>query len=117
MSAHRTIYHICRHEEWRDALADGLYRGSSQDAADGFIHFSSRDQAIESAARHRSGQTGLVLVAVDTALAGPALVWEPSRRGALFPHLHGPLALAAVRWVADLPLGPDGLHQFPPLDD
>jgi uncharacterized protein (DUF952 family) len=46
-----------------------------------------------------------------------ALRWEPSRGGRLFPHLYGPLPLSAVKWVADLPLGPDGTHVFPAIED
>ena len=107
------IYHMCRREEWRGAEAAGSYGGSSQDRADGFIHFSTAAQIAESAARHRAGQRDLVLVAVEPRALGDALRWEPSRGGALFPHLHGALPLAAVKWVEDLPLGPDGHHRFP----
>ena len=45
------------------------------------------------------------------------LRWEPSRGGALFPHLYGELALAAVTQVDSLPLGPDGILEFPTLSD
>jgi uncharacterized protein (DUF952 family) len=110
------IYHLCRREEWRAAQSAGAYRGSSQDAADGFIHFSTAAQLPESAAKHRTGQSGLVLVAVQSAALGPALRWEPSRGGALFPHLYGALPLAAVAWTAEVPLGADGRHRFPPLE-
>ena len=110
-----TIYHICRREEWEAARVSGRYPGSSQDKADGFIHFSGADQVKASAARHRAGQTGLVLLAVDESRLGPALKWEPSRGGALFPHLYGPLPVEAVIAAHDLPLGADGLHVFPPL--
>jgi uncharacterized protein (DUF952 family) len=109
------IYHICRRDEWRTAAAAGRYAGSSQDAADGFIHFSSAAQVVESAARHRAGQPGLVLVAVDPARLGAALRWEPARDGRLFPHLYGVLPLDAVLSVADLPLGRDGRHVLPAL--
>lgn len=111
-----TIYHICRQGEWQAAEAGGSYAGSSQDAADGFIHFSSGAQVVESAAKHRAGQDGLVLVAVAAPALGAALKWEASRGGQLFPHLYGALPLAAVRWVKPLPLGPDGRHVFPELD-
>lgn len=107
------IYHICKREEWRAAQDAGCYRGSSQDRADGFIHFSTAAQVAESAARHRAGQSGLVLLAVDPEALGAALKWEPSRRGALFPHLYGALPLAALCGVWDLPLGRDGRHVFP----
>jgi uncharacterized protein (DUF952 family) len=114
--AEALIFHMCRAEEWRRAEADGRYSGSAQDAADGFIHFSTASQVAESAAKHRAGQAGLVLVAADPGALGPALRWEPSRGGALFPHLYGALPLGAVRWVRDLPLGSDGRHLFPPLE-
>ena len=109
------IFHICRREEWDAAQAQGLYYGSSQDRADGFIHFSSAAQVEASAAKHRAGQDGLVLLSVSAAALGPALKWEPSRGGALFPHLYGALPLGAVCRVDDLPLGTDGRHRFPPL--
>jgi len=107
------IYHICRREEWLTGKKSGDYRGSSQDIADGFIHFSGADQVIASAAKHRAGQSGLVLVACDERALGPSLKWEVSRGGALFPHLYGAIPLEAVVSVEDLPLGPDGLHVFP----
>ena len=109
------IYHMCRREEWQAAAAAGRYEGSSQDRADGFIHFSTAAQVEASAAKHRAGQDGLVLLAVDPARFGVALKWEPSRGGALFPHLYGPLLPEAVIRVDDLPLGADGRHVFPPL--
>jgi uncharacterized protein (DUF952 family) len=107
------IYHICGRQEWQAAQAAGRYRGSSQDVADGFIHFSTAAQVEESAARHRAGQSGLVLLAVDPVALGAALKWEPSRRGELFPHLYGELPLASLRDLWDLPLGPDSRHLFP----
>lgn len=113
----RIIYHMCRRQEWDAAQAAGSYAGSSQDAADGFIHFSTAAQVVESAAKHRAGQTGLVLLAVEVARLGEALKWEPSRGGQLFPHLYGALPLDAVVRVADLPLGGDGRHVFPLLED
>ena len=107
------IFHMCRRDEWQDAQAARHYGGSSQDQADGFIHFSTRDQVVESAAKHRAGQDGLLLLEVDAPALGPALKWEPSRGGQLFPHLYGDLPLAAVIAAHDLPLGPDGRHVFP----
>jgi uncharacterized protein (DUF952 family) len=109
------IYHMCRYREWRAAEAAGVYRGSSQDAADGFIHFSTASQIVESAARHRAGQDDLMLLAVDPRQLGGALRWEKSRGGQLFPHLYGDLPLNAVTAAEPLRLGADGRHVFPPL--
>ena len=88
--------------------AAGAFPGAPVDLADGFIHFSTAEQVTETAARHFAGQDDLVLVAVDAAALGPALRNEPSRGGALFPHLYGALPLDAVLWVKPLPLGADG---------
>ena len=82
---------------------------------DGFIHFSTAAQVQETAAKHFAGARDLLLVFVDTARLGDRLRWEPSRGGALFPHLYGPLDLAAVVRVTPLPLGANG-HEFPPLE-
>jgi uncharacterized protein (DUF952 family) len=109
------IYKICESAAWQEAERHRVFRGAPVDRADGYIHFSTADQVRETAARHFAGQTELVLVAVDTEALAPALKWEPSRGGALFPHLHGELTMAAVAWVRPLPLGPDGRHVFPPL--
>jgi uncharacterized protein (DUF952 family) len=109
------VYKICPRALWAEAERDGVFRGAPVDRADGYIHFSATDQVRETAAKHFAGQTGLLLVAVDPEALGPALAWEPSRGGALFPHLYGELSLDAVRWVEELPLGRDG-HVFPQLD-
>ena len=107
------IYHMCREDEWAAAVASGVYRGSSQDKADGFIHFSSTDQIVESAAKHRKGQDGLMLISVDVAVLGDALRWEKGRGKKPFPHLYGELHTDAVLRAKALPLGPDGFHVFP----
>jgi uncharacterized protein (DUF952 family) len=109
------IFHLCRRDEWRAAQHAGAYHGSSQDAADGFIHFSTAAQLAHSAAKHRAGQDDLMLLAVEPAALGDGLRWEPSRGGALFPHLYAPLPLGAVAWVAEVPLGVDGRHVLPAL--
>ena len=109
------IYKILPAAMWSDALTLGSFRGSPLDLQDGFIHFSTADQVRETAARHFAGVPDLVLVAVDADVLGTALEWEPSRGGALFPHLYAPLAVNLASWVKPLPLGPDGRHQFPDL--
>ncbi len=111
-----TIYKIAPRTLWQEAEDKGRFTGAPVDLADGYIHFSTADQAVETAAKHFGGQDDLVLVAVDAASLGEALRWEPSRGGALFPHLYGPLDLAHVRWVKPLPLGRDGSHVFPALE-
>ena len=106
------IYKILRAAEWQALKTRGETAGAPVDIADGYVHFSTAEQVRETAARHFAGETGLVLAAFDSDTLGEALKWEPSRGGALFPHLYAPLRLADVAWSQDLPLGPDG-HIFP----
>ncbi len=109
-----TIYKICPAALWQAAERQGVFKGAPVDLSDGFIHFSTAEQVEETAARHFAGQNDLLLVSVDAARLGESLKWEPSRGGALFPHLYGDLALSAVTRVEPLPLGPDGRHVIPP---
>lgn len=110
------IYKITPEAPWREAEANGRFTGAPIDVADGFIHFSTAGQVRETAAKHFTGQTGLLLVAIDGSRLGAALKYEVSRGGALFPHLYGVLDMKAVLWVRPLPLGADGTHLFPALE-
>lgn len=106
------VYKILRPDEWSAFAAAGGTTGAPADLASGFIHLSTASQVAETAARHFAGAGELVLVAVEAARLGPALRWEPSRGGALFPHLYRPLEAADVVWSQPLPCGADG-HIFP----
>lgn len=111
-----TIYKIVPQSLWREAEESGKFEGSLIDHQDGYIHFSTSEQVVETAAKHFASQQDLLLIAIDAEKLATALRYEPSRGGALFPHLYEPLDLKAVRWVKPLPLGKDGRHQFPPLE-
>ena len=109
----RTIYKICPASAWREAERAGTYRGSPDDARDGFIHFSTALQVPGTLVKHFAGQADLFLIAVDADALGDALKWEPSRGGDLFPHLYGELDPAAAENITTLVLGTDGLHRLP----
>jgi uncharacterized protein (DUF952 family) len=108
-----TIYKICEAAQWAEAERAGEFRGSAVDLVDGYIHFSTAGQLAETAAKHFARMRDLVLVAVATEDLSASLKWEPSRGGALFPHLYGVLPTAAVRWAKPLPLDAGGTHVFP----
>jgi uncharacterized protein (DUF952 family) len=110
------LYKICPRALWSEAERAGVFEGAPIDFADGYIHLSTAAQVKETAARHFAGQADLVLIAVDEAALGADLRYEPSRGGALFPHLYAPVSLSAVRWTKPLPLGPEGDHAFPELE-
>jgi len=109
-----TIYKILTAAQWNAAVSAGRFDGSEVDQRDGFIHFSLSDQAPETAARHFAGARDLVIAAFEDAALGDVR-YEPSRGGALFPHLYGGLDPARALWVKPLPLGADGRHIFPDL--
>lgn len=110
-----TIYKIVPQGLWAQAEKSGLFEGAAVDIMDGYIHFSTREQVYETAAKHFAGQTDLLLVSVDAEKLGDKLLYEVSRGGALFPHLYAPLPMGAVTKVEPLTLDADGLHIFPEL--
>lgn len=108
-----TLFKICPAPLWHESQRRGRFDGAPVDLADGYIHFSTGTQLAETARRHFADQDDLVLLAVPADVLGEALRWEPSRGGALFPHLYGPLPVAAVTAVHRLERGADGLLVFP----
>ncbi|MCX2723652.1 DUF952 domain-containing protein [Roseibium salinum] len=111
------IFKIVPRSLWQEAVEAGVFKGAPVDLADGFIHFSTAQQVRETAARHFAGEDDLLLAEFDAADFGDALKWEPSRGGALFPHLYGDFDPSSALWVRDLPLAPDGSHVFPELGE
>ena len=107
------IYKVCAAAEWRAAAAEGVYGGAPVDLADGFIHFSTARQLRETVRRYFAGIGDLMLVEVEAAALGPALKWEPSRGGDLFPHLYGDLPLSAVTRAWDFPREAGGERGYP----
>ena len=89
-------YKIVSAVDWDSIQAAGGYDGSAVDLRDGYIHLSAADQLAGTAAKHYAGRDDLVLLDVDLTVYGAAIVWEPSRGGALFPHIYGDLPLSAV---------------------
>ena len=106
------IFKIFRADEWAALRKVGATDGAPIDVTDGYVHFSTAEQAEETAAKHFKGEDGLFMLAVDSDALGEALKWEPSRGGALFPHLYRQLTLEDVVWAQPLPLV-DGAHEFP----
>lgn len=91
-----SAFKILTASQWAQFQIDGLFAGAPVDLEDGYIHLSTVDQCDETLTKHFAGQTGLVILEVDLVALGDALKWEPSRGGALFPHIYGELPMAAV---------------------
>ncbi len=92
-------YRILTAGEWAEFEREGSFAGAASDRADGFIHLSTAAQLAGTLAAHFAGAQGLVIATIDLAELGDAVRWEASREGALFPHLHGVLPIAAVKGV------------------
>jgi uncharacterized protein (DUF952 family) len=105
------VYKIISAEGWRQAKLAGVFTGASIDLADGYIHLSADSQVEETARLHFSGQNDLLLVAFE-ADSLKKLKWEPSRGGALFPHVYGSIDPRAALWAKPLP-SKDGIFDFP----
>jgi uncharacterized protein (DUF952 family) len=109
------IYHICANHVWRALEEGGNLVAEPPPQGEGFLHFSTADQLAESASIHFVGREDVVLLTVDLRRLSSELKWEPSRGGALFPHLYGPLPHDAVMRAELLSLGSDGNPVIPPL--
>jgi uncharacterized protein (DUF952 family) len=103
------VYKILSAGEWSTAQIQGRFNGSAVDLKDGYIHLSDAAQVQETARLHFRGQEGLVLVILDAEALGAPLKWEPSRAGALFPHLYGALDPALALEARPLTLDADGV--------
>jgi uncharacterized protein (DUF952 family) len=111
------IYKLVARPEWEAALAAGRFEGSAVDLADGYIHFSTAAQAPETARLHFAGRDGIVIIGFDAERLGEALRWEPSRKGALFPHLYAPLDPKLAVSIADVALAADGTPRLGDLPE
>lgn len=94
----RLVYKVVSQAEWAEAERDGVFRGAAIDLRDGYIHLSSGEQVEKTVSLYFAERDDLVLAALDADQLGPAFKWEPSRGGALFPHLYATLPLDLVAW-------------------
>lgn len=108
------IYHITAGADWEQARRDGAYRLSTRGvtlAQEGFIHASTARQVPLVANAFYRGDTGLVVLVIDTDLVEPEIRCErPPGSGETFPHIYGPLSVAAV--ISVLPLAADASGHF-----
>jgi len=107
------VFKICHRAEWAKPEHIEAYQGSPKDREDGFLHFSTEAQLEGTLAKYYAGADDLLLVAASTRSLGVALKYEPSRDGALFPHLYAPLGYDAVAWVRPIPRDAAGRFVLP----
>lgn len=102
------IFHLAIPNDWVQAFESGEYRistrGMTLDEV-GFIHCSTREQMVDTANRFYGDLDQLVVLTIDPELVPSPIVFEPPAPGVdtLFPHIYGPLPIAAVNqattWV------------------
>jgi uncharacterized protein (DUF952 family) len=113
----RVIFHIARQADWEAALAVGTYRQSTLGRTleqEGFIHCSERHQVAGVANAFYRDVDGLVLLVIDVDRVGADVRYEAVGGGTeRFPHIYGPLNVAAVVEVHRFEPGRDGA--FSPL--
>ncbi len=116
------ILHLTTPAAWQAAQAAGVYHGDTL-ATQGFIHCSTAKQITTVANRFFRGQTGLILLCIETSRVQSDVIFEPPINPETghyepgvdeqFPHIYGPLNLDAIAQVVDFPPNADGTFSLP----
>ncbi|WP_280303766.1 DUF952 domain-containing protein [Nocardia neocaledoniensis] len=111
-----TLVHLCSSQEWEQARAAGERRPPSL-AESGFVHLSTPAQVHLPANRLYAGRTDMMVLWLDPDRLAGEVRWEPGvpsdPASMLFPHLYGPLPVAAVLAAEPYAPGPDGAFTTP----
>jgi uncharacterized protein (DUF952 family) len=94
------IFHLTEPDRWQQSQAEGVHTGSTRGAElaqEGYIHCSTAEQWPGVVERFYADATELLLLHVDESKLDAPLVYE-QLGGAPepFPHVYGPIPLAAV---------------------
>jgi len=106
------VYKICSKLELLEAKKKNQFIGSKKDLADGYIHFSGKEQVDGTLKNFYKNQKNLILLKVDT-LKLDHLVWEQASDGNMFPHLYSSLDISNVVDEFEITLSDDGSHMLP----
>ncbi|HWM20975.1 MAG TPA: DUF952 domain-containing protein [Ilumatobacteraceae bacterium] len=111
------LYHIALPADWESARDAGTYVMSTRGvtlADEGFIHCSRAHQVEATANRFYSDVAGLMLLSIDeAALDAPVVDEDLYDTGETFPHVYGPIPVAAVTDARTWTPAPDGTFQSP----
>ncbi len=107
------FYHICKQTDWATAQQVGIYEAFSLED-EGFIHFSTEAQVLNTAQLFYKGQQDLVLLYIEAEKLIPEVVFENTTGGEeLFPHLYGALNLDAVEKALPFVPNAEGYFEMP----
>jgi len=102
------IYHIATEPEWQNANQHNQYEAESLQT-EGFIHCSDANQVVWVANHFFKAVPGLILLHIEAEKLQARLVYENLEGGEeLFPHVYGPIELAAIAHVSPFEPGLDG---------
>lgn len=111
------LLHMTTRAVLAEAERSGEYRAASL-AVEGFIHLSTPEQVHLPANTLFRGRQDVVLLWLDPDRLAATVLWEPGDpsdpEGMRFPHLYGPIPMAAVVATTEYRPGADG--SFGPPD-
>ncbi len=108
-----TIFHIAPKDKWKRSSSRGQYTEESLQS-EGFIHCSTAEQVVDTANKHFKGQSGLVLLKIDTSDIVSVIAYEANRdSGETYPHIFGPINHDAIKEVIEFPASSDGTFSLP----
>jgi uncharacterized protein (DUF952 family) len=101
------MFHLTTLEAWSNQCSGPTYVPAPF-AQEGFIHCTSGESnVIDTANRYYKGETAtMICLVIDPALVDAEIRTEDE--GRIFPHIHGPLNVSAVRAVRVLNRDADG---------
>ncbi|MBY0587971.1 DUF952 domain-containing protein [bacterium] len=99
-----TIYHLVWESDWNRCLDGDLYRADSL-STEGFIHCTREPEKLLEVANtffreHRVEK--LILLSLDEDLLQSDVRYEDPGIGHLFPHVYGPIEVAAIICAEDM---------------
>jgi len=101
------VFHLTTPQEWAASLAAGAHTGSTRGrrlAEEGYVHCSEAHQVDGVRARFYADVPDLLLLEVETdLLTSPWRIEQVDGADQSFPHVYGPLDLAAIVDVRPLP--------------
>ena len=97
--------------EWEKALNKGVYHPKSLEL-EGFIHFSTYANTLESANLYYANEEELVGLVVVLKWVKQNLVWEAGRNGEDFPHLYSGLSLENIETTVQLCRNSEGKFEW-----
>ena len=90
-----TIFHIITDDEWRLYEISGVIEPTSLQT-EGFVHCSTVIQLPITIGRYYRDRQDLRVVQIAVSRLTSELRWEESHPGEFFPHVFGPIPMAAI---------------------